>query len=75
MQDNHAAGMKKQYLQIQNLKQNLKKGSCNSPKGLCQTMNEIQSGYWNQTMVILHPIVIYYADNNGNIAHKSYIYI
>ena len=38
---NHAAHMKKQYLQIQNLKQNLKKGSCNSPKGLCQTMNEI----------------------------------
>ena len=41
----------------------------------CQTMNEIQSAYWNQTMVTLHSIVIYYVDESGNLSHKSYIFV
>ena len=40
----------------------------------CRSMDEIQTAYWNQTGVTLHPIVVYYMQN-GNLKHKSLVMI
>ena len=41
----------------------------------CQTMEEIQSAYWNAEMVTLHPAVIYYCNNQNEICHKSIVFV
>jgi hypothetical protein len=37
----------------------------------CKTMGEIQSAYWNQTPVTIHPVVVYFVDGEGKLQHKS----
>lgn len=42
----------------------------------CQTMDEIQSAYWNATSVTLHPVVAYYRESEGgDLLHHNMIYI
>lgn len=41
----------------------------------CQTMEEIQSAYWNSSMVTLHPTIIYYKNTSGNLCHKSLVFV
>lgn len=41
----------------------------------CQTMEETQSAYWNIYMVTLHPVVIYFNNGNGEVAHKSFVFV
>ena len=40
----------------------------------CQSLDEIQSAYWNQTTVTLHPTVIYYKQGQ-ELKHKSLIFV
>jgi hypothetical protein len=35
----------------------------------CKSVEEIQTAYWNQTGVTLHPVVVYYK-KNGETQHK-----
>ena len=37
----------------------------------CKCQEEVQSAYFNQTSVTLHPMVIYYRDSDNKLAHKS----
>ncbi|KAJ8048235.1 hypothetical protein HOLleu_00469 [Holothuria leucospilota] len=40
----------------------------------CVPLEEVQSGYWNQESVTLHPTVIYYRDTESNtLKHHSYV--
>ena len=41
----------------------------------CQTMEEIQSAYWNASMVTLHPTIIYYKDTDNSLCHKSLVFV
>ena len=40
----------------------------------CQSLDEIQSAYWNQTSVTLYPTVISYKDGQ-ELLHKSVIFV
>lgn len=71
-----------QYTEIKKLKDNLPQGHVVaqldfSENYSCSSIEEVQSAYWNQTMVTIHPVVIYYkAQDEGSskeiIHHKSY---
>lgn len=41
---------------------------------LCQSLQAVQSSYWNGTMVSLHPVVTYFKDDNGSLQHKSFVF-
>lgn len=42
----------------------------------CKSVQEIQSAYWNQTSVTVHPIVVYYKLNGSDeMSHKSIVVI
>ena len=38
-------------------------------------MEEVQSAYFNQSAVTLHPVVAYFRDTSGELAHKSIIIV
>ena len=40
-----------------------------------QTMEEIQSAYWNASMVTLHPNIIYFKDASKCLSHKSLVFV
>ena len=40
----------------------------------CRSQNEVQSAYWSQTQVTIHPVVMYYKKNE-KLEHKSYVFI
>lgn len=63
----HADRVRVQYAQLKRLKENLPHGEVIAQMNfaenyLCQSCDEVQSAYWNSTMVSLHPIVIYFKD-------------
>jgi len=39
------------------------------------TLEDIQSPYWNNAMITLHPSVIYYKDTDDNLCHTSYVHV
>ncbi|KAJ8047468.1 hypothetical protein HOLleu_06474 [Holothuria leucospilota] len=39
----------------------------------CVPLEEVQSGYWNQEGVPLHPMVMYYRDENQTLKHHSFV--
>ena len=41
----------------------------------CRSQNEVQSAYWSQTQVTIHPVVIYHKNNEGKLQHKSFVFI
>ena len=42
----------------------------------CTSAEEVESGYWNQDMVTLHPIVTYYKDEGSDeLKHKSFVFV
>lgn len=41
----------------------------------CQSLEEIQSAYWNATAITLHPTVIYRKDENGKLFHDSIVFV
>ncbi|KAK6184250.1 hypothetical protein SNE40_006756 [Patella caerulea] len=40
----------------------------------CQPMEEIQSAYWNASMVTLHPTIVYYKADSS-LCHKSLVFV
>lgn len=79
--DQHVIRIKTQYSEMKNLKENLPDNHCIihmdfSENYSCKSVQEIQSAYWNQTAVTLHPVVVYYRkDGSDKIQHKSYVFI
>ncbi|ESO91799.1 hypothetical protein LOTGIDRAFT_163159 [Lottia gigantea] len=58
----HVSWMKRQYSEIQSLKEHLPKNDVIIHMDFaenynCKSVEEIQSAYWNQTSVTLHPVV------------------
>ena len=41
----------------------------------CQNLDEIQSAYWNTTMVTLHPTIVYHRQPDGSLVHSSYVFV
>lgn len=77
---NHTQRVKKQYAELRNLKQNLPLNEAMiqmdfSENFTCRSLEEIQSAYWNQTSVTIHPAVIYFRDKEGEVQHKSVVTI
>ena len=62
--DKHVKRVKRQYGEIDRLKESLGKDEVIlhmdfAENYLCKSMDEVQSAYWSQTAITLHPIVIY----------------
>lgn len=72
-----------QYVEIRKLKENLPLNHVVaqldfSENYTCTSMEEFQSAYWNQSMVTIHPVVIYYKsieDGKETLHHKSFMII
>ena len=79
--DQHIMRIKTQYSEMKNLKENLPDNHCIvymdvSEHYSCKSVQEIQSAYWNQTAVTLHPVVVHYRKaGSDKIQHKSYVFI
>ncbi|XP_069138828.1 uncharacterized protein [Argopecten irradians] len=41
----------------------------------CVSADEVQSAYWNQNSITLHPVVAYYKNDEGTLNHYSYIIV
>ena len=78
--ESHVHRVNEQYKAIREMKDKLPKDSVLiqmdfSENYTCQTLEEIQSAYWNQSMITLHPAVIYYRDTDNELKHTSYVYV
>ena len=79
--EGHVKRIQTQYSEMKRLKENLPTNHCIvhtdfSENFSCKSVQEIQSAYWNQTSVTLHPIVIYYKLGESNeMFHKSIVVI
>lgn len=76
----HVDRVKRQYGEAQKIKQNLAADEVIvnmdfSENYACKSVNEIQSAYWNQNAVTLHPVVIYYKDDERALQHKSLVIV
>lgn len=77
----HVFKIKTQYSQLRQLKENLPEKEILlhmdfAENYSCKTADEIQSAYWNQSQVTLHPIVVYFKDQTTKkLAHRSYVAI
>ena len=79
----HMRLVNNQYVEIRKLKENLPLNHVVaqldfSENYTCTSMEEVQSAYWNQSMVTLHPVVIYYKsieDGKETLHHKSFTII
>lgn len=70
----------KQYQEIKRLKENLPRNHLIVEMDFaenysCKSVEEIQSAYWNQTGVTLHPVVAYYRSEEGKLQHKSFVVV
>ena len=69
--EQHIKRVVDQYKAIKAMKESLPKGHVLiqmdfSENYICQSMEEIQSAYWNATAVTLHPSVMYFNQENGD---------
>ena len=76
----HVERVRRQYSEISQLKKHLNKDEVIlhmdfAENYACKTVEEIQSAYWTQTGVTLHPIVAYFRDTDGNLTHQSIVVI
>lgn len=76
----HVERVKSQYKEIKTLKENLPKDEVLvqmdfAENYTCKSHAEVQSAYWNQTPVTLHPVVIYYQGQNNKLEHKSIVVV
>lgn len=74
----HFYNMKTQYKQTKILKENLQQGEIVihmdfAENYSCKTADEVQSAYWNASQITLHPMVIYFKDEDGHLKHQSYV--
>ena len=78
--EEHVTIMRNQYAEIRKLKQGLKAHECVIHMDFaenynCRNMDEVQSAYWSQAQVTLHPTVIYHKDAQDDNVHTSHVYI
>ena len=76
----HIDRVKEQYGAVKTMKEKLPANHVMvqmdfSENYTCSTLEEIQSAYWNSSMVTLHPAVIYYRDSGNELKHSSYVYV
>ncbi|XP_046548265.1 uncharacterized protein LOC124258241 [Haliotis rubra] len=77
----HVSRLKTQYSQIRELKQNLPRHEAIIHMDFaenynCKSVEEIQSAYWNQTSVTLHPVVVYTLPVDGSdLQHQSFVLV
>ncbi|XP_041349280.1 uncharacterized protein LOC121368607 [Gigantopelta aegis] len=76
----HITRVKIQYEAIRTLKENLPQHHIILQMDFaenysCNTMEEIQSAYFNKTGVTIHQVVCYYRGNDGSLEHKSFVAI
>ena len=74
----HVHRVKTQYQEPRSLKQNLPVHECIIQMDFaenfsCRSMDEVQTAYWHQTGVTLHPTLIYYKQEE--LKHKSVVII
>ena len=73
----HVKRVQVQYQQLRQLKQELRDDEVIVQMDFaenysCRSLDEIQTAYWNQTSVTLHPMVVYYKEE-GALKHKSIV--
>lgn len=78
--ESHVKRVSKQYDEIKTLKQNLPKNEMLvqldfAENYSCRSMEEVQSAYFNQTSVTLHPVVAYFRGSDDTIQHKSIVIV
>jgi hypothetical protein len=44
-------------------------------KNNIRSADEVQSAYWNSSAVTLHPVVVYFKNENTELEHKNYIFV
>ena len=77
----HVYRVRRQYEECLNIKQNLPKDEVIIQMDFaenysCKGVDEIQSAYWNQTGVTLHPVVIYHKDDDSDdMKHESRVIV
>ncbi|KAK6168588.1 hypothetical protein SNE40_019788 [Patella caerulea] len=76
----HSFRVGKQYNKIKKLKENLPQHQFIIQMDFaenynCKSVKEIQSAYWNQTSVTLHPVVAYYRNTIGELCHTIYVVV
>lgn len=74
----HVKRVKDQYAAVKDMKDKLPDNQVLiqmdfSENYTCNTLEEIQSAYWNASMVTLHPVVIYHRSNDGHMEHSSHV--
>lgn len=77
----HISLVQNQYREVKRLKENLDINEMIvqmdfAENYTCSNQSEIQSAYWNPTMVTLHPTVAYYRkEGERELNHKSFVYV
>jgi hypothetical protein len=41
----------------------------------CTSAGQVQSTYWNSSVVTLHPVVTYFKDESNTLQHKNFAYV
>lgn len=75
----HVNRVKEQYSQVRDLKANLPNDEMILQMDFaenfsCRSLNEIQTAYWNQSMVTLHPVVAYFKEGDI-LKHQSFVVV
>ncbi|MEW8542103.1 MAG: hypothetical protein AB2693_01095 [Candidatus Thiodiazotropha sp.] len=76
----HVDRVKQQYSSIKKMKEKLVPGHAIVQMDFaenysCESMEEVQSAYWNNTMVTLHPAIVYYKSEDGMLQHISTVFV
>ena len=76
----HVARVKTQYDQLKKLKDRLPENHAIvqmdfAENYTCQSNEEVQSAYWNASMVTLHPAVAYMQSTDGKMEHNSRVFV
>ena len=75
----HVKRIRCQYKAMRELKDNMKDEHCIIQMDFtenfsCVSADEVQSAYWNQGSVTLHPVVVYYKENDM-LKHINYVFV
>ncbi|XP_071164971.1 uncharacterized protein [Mytilus edulis] len=76
----HVSRVRLQYQALNNLKENL---PCENvivqmdfaENFSCTSADEVQSAYWNSSAVTLHPVVVYFKNEQKELEHKNYVFV
>ena len=76
----HVSRVRLQYQALHNLKENLPTGNAIVQMDFaenvsCCSADKVQSVFWNSSAVTLHPVVVYFKNENTELEHKIYIFV